>query len=145
MPEENSEATGGSSTDQMPATPAQQEEREGNTYVIRPNFQHKFRPVMVKEMIHVVLTEQLGGKTYDAENTTEWTKNISDTIKLKLREMGYDRYKFIVQVIIAEQRGQGTKMACRCFWDSDTDNYAQDLYMNDSLVCVAAAYGIFHY
>ena len=24
-------------------------------------------------------------------------------------EMGYDRYKFIVQVVIAEQRGQGTK------------------------------------
>lgn len=21
-------------------------------------------------------------------------------------------------------------MACRCFWDSDTDNYAQDVFMN---------------
>lgn len=24
------------------------------------------------------------------------------------------------------------RMACRCFWDSDTDNYAQDIYMNVS-------------
>ncbi|KAK7483857.1 hypothetical protein BaRGS_00024874 [Batillaria attramentaria] len=139
MGEEGSEQT------QQQAAPANQQERDGNTYVIRPNFQHKFRPVMVKEMIHMVLTDQLAGKTYDPESTTEWTKNISDTIKSKLKDMGYDRYKFIVQVIIAEQRGQGTKMACRCFWDSDTDSYAQDLYMNDSLVCVAAAYGVFHY
>ena len=21
-------------------------------------------------------------------------------------------------------------MGCRCFWDSDTDNYAQDIFMN---------------
>lgn len=51
--------------------------------------------------------------------------------------MGYDRYKFIVQVVIGEQRGEGVKMACRCFWDSDTDNCAQDIFMNDSLFCVA--------
>ena len=23
-------------------------------------------------------------------------------------------------------------MGCRCFWDSDTDNYAQDIFMNVS-------------
>ena len=22
------------------------------------------------------------------------------------------------------------RMGCRCFWDSDTDNYAQDIFMN---------------
>ncbi|XP_076454210.1 dynein light chain Tctex-type protein 2B-like [Babylonia areolata] len=124
---------------------ANEEEKDGNTYVIRPNFQHKFRPAAVKDMIHMVVTEHLSGKAYDSECATDWTKSISDTIKDKLQEMGYDRYKFIVQVVIAEQRGQGTKMACRCFWDADSDNYAQDLYMNESLVCVAAAFGIFYY
>ena len=44
--------------------------------------------------------------------------------------MGYDRYKFIVQCIIGEQRGEAVKMACRCFWDSDTDNYAHSVFMN---------------
>ncbi|XP_025078531.1 tctex1 domain-containing protein 2-like isoform X2 [Pomacea canaliculata] len=105
----------------------------------------EFRSVMVKEMIHMVLTDKLSGKVYEPDNATEWTRTISDTIKQKLKDMGYDRYKFIVQVVIAEQRGQGTKMACRCFWDADTDSYAQDMYINDSLVCVAAAFGVFHY
>ncbi|KAL8593911.1 hypothetical protein ACOMHN_048348 [Nucella lapillus] len=139
MGEENNEKA----VQQQPA--ANEEEKNGNTYVIRPNFQHKFRPAAVKDMIHMVLTSTLSDKLYESESATEWTKAISDTIKDKLQDMGYDRYKFIVQVVIAEQRGQGTKMACRCFWDADSDSYAQDLYMNESLVCVAAAFGIFHY
>ncbi|XP_067669145.1 dynein light chain Tctex-type protein 2B-like isoform X2 [Haliotis asinina] len=105
----------------------------------------EFRPVTVKEMIHVVLAEHLTGKVYNSEETTELTKTISDEIKTKLKELGYDRYKFIVQVVIGEQRGEGVKMACRCFWDSDTDNYAQDIFMNDSIFCVAAAFGVFYY
>lgn len=116
-----------------------------NTYIIRPNFQHKFRPAIVKECIHQVLMEQLGDKTYDAEEIMDWSKTISDTIKNKLKDMGYDRYKFIVQVAIGEQRGEGVKMGCRCFWDSDTDNFAQDIFMNDSIFCVAAAFGVFYY
>ncbi|XP_041350744.1 dynein light chain Tctex-type protein 2B-like isoform X1 [Gigantopelta aegis] len=120
-------------------------ESASNSYVIRPNFSNKFRSVMVKEMIHVVLNEHLSDKEYSAEDTTEWTKAIADSIKTKLKDLGYDRYKFIVQVVIGEQRGEGVKMACRCFWDSDTDNYAQDIFMNDTLFCVAAAFGVFYY
>ncbi|XP_064615030.1 dynein light chain Tctex-type protein 2B-like isoform X2 [Liolophura sinensis] len=104
-----------------------------------------FRPAIVKECIHQVLIDKLSGKSYDAEETTELTRSISDDIKLKLKDIGYDRYKFIVQVYIGEQRGEGVKMACRCFWDSDTDNYAQDIFMNESLFCVAAAFGVFYY
>jgi len=151
MGEEKSETTLASDpssnpqADNQEAPSATELEKDGNTYVIRPNFQHKFRSVMVKEMIHKTLVEQLSGKTYDADMATEWTKTICDSIKDELQTMGYDRYKFIVQVVVAEQRGQGTKMVCRCFWDADSDNYAQDMYMNESLVCVAAAFGVFHY
>lgn len=116
-----------------------------NTYIIRPNFQHKFRPIIVKECLHNVLNDHLTGKTYDAQETTDLTKTIADDIKLKLKDLGYDRYKFIVQVVIGEQRGEGVKMGCRCFWDSDTDSYAEDIFMNDSLFCVAAAFGCFFY
>ncbi|CAG5119723.1 unnamed protein product [Candidula unifasciata] len=116
-----------------------------NTYIIRPNFSQKFRPAAVKEVIHLVLTEKLQGKSYSPEDTTVWTKEISDAVKSRLKEMGYDRYKFVVQAVIGEQKGEGVKMACRCFWDSDTDNYAQDIFINDSLFCVTAAFGVFKY
>lgn len=58
-------------------------------------------------------------------------------------ELNLDRYKFAVQTMIGEQRGEGVKyvfdlvaaltlgrMASRCLWDSDTDNFAQDTYIN---------------
>ena len=45
-------------------------------------------------------------------------------------ELNLERYKFVVQVVIGEQRGEGVRMGCRCFWDSDTDGYAEDTYRN---------------
>ena len=93
--------------------------------------------------------------------------------KLK-SELELPRYKFVVQVVIGEDRGACVRMGCRCFWDAETDNYAEDTYRNvrrraprsatarqpdtaaicrrppapraqDSLFCVAAAYGAYLY
>ena len=30
-------------------------------------------------------------------------------------------------------------MACRCFWDSDTDSYAQDIFTNVSIFDISLA------
>lgn len=116
-----------------------------NTYTIRPNFMHKFRPAAVRELIHTVLNEELADKDYSAEETTAWCKQLSNLITEKLKQSGLERYKFVVQVVIGEQRGEGVKMGCRCFWDSDTDNYAQDMYINNSMFCVAAVFGVYYY
>eukprot|EP00727_Mastigamoeba_balamuthi_P004029 m51a1_g13623 hypothetical protein (124) ;mRNA; r:1013-1721 len=119
---------------------------EGNSYVIRPNFKNKFRSAVVKEVLQKVLKERLAKQTYDAENTPKLTKEIADDIKSALKLMqNLERYKFVVQVVMGEQRGEGVKMACRCFWDSDTDGYASETFINDSLFCVASAYGVYHY
>ncbi|XP_014681403.1 PREDICTED: tctex1 domain-containing protein 2-like [Priapulus caudatus] len=124
---------------------AEVEEPSEHTYMIRPNFQHKFRPIAVKDCIHEILRNELAGKEYDPEEVSELTKQLSTEIKEKLKELEYERYKIVVQVIIGEQRGEGVKVASRCFWDCDTDNYAQDVYMNDTLFCVAAAFGVYYY
>lgn len=118
---------------------------EENTYMIRPNFKQKFKSDKVKEAIQEILNEELSGKTYDSEETANWTKNISETIKDKLKAFEYPRYKFITQVVIGEKRGEGVKFVTRCLWDSDTDNYASVSYSNETLFCVAVAYGVFHY
>eukprot|EP00002_Diphylleia_rotans_P013545 TRINITY_DN2645_c0_g1_i5.p1 TRINITY_DN2645_c0_g1~~TRINITY_DN2645_c0_g1_i5.p1 ORF type:complete len:130 (-),score=26.32 TRINITY_DN2645_c0_g1_i5:153-542(-) len=116
-----------------------------NTYVIRPNYQKKFRPALVKETIRAVLNEKLNGLQYHPEHTSQWTREISDEIKTRLKDLQLERYKFVVQVVIGEQRGEGVRMACRCFWDPDTDNYAQEVYTNETLFCVAAAFGVYLY
>jgi len=114
-------------------------------HVIRPNFQHKFRPIIVKKCMHDVMSEFLHDKQYDANEAPKWARELGELVKAKLKELELERYKFIVQVVIGEQRGEGVKMVCRCLWDSDTDNMAQDVFMNGSLFCVVAAFGIFNY
>lgn len=116
-----------------------------NSYKIRPNFKQKFRPVAVKALIHDVLNEELSGKQYSSEECTAWTKTLSEAIKTRVKDLNLDRYKILVQVVIGEQRGEGVKVACRCLWDSDTDNYAQDIFMTDTFFCVVSVYGVYHY
>ncbi|XP_051874759.1 dynein light chain Tctex-type protein 2B [Pristis pectinata] len=116
-----------------------------NSYSIRPAAQHRFKPAIVKGKINTVLKEELTNKFYDPEEVPILTRKIAETIKAQVKECAFERYKLVVQVVIGEQRGEGVKMAARCFWDADTDNFAQAVYMNDSLFCVAAAFGCYHY
>ncbi|XP_062832991.1 dynein light chain Tctex-type protein 2B isoform X3 [Anolis carolinensis] len=105
----------------------------------------RFRTSTVKECIHEVLKEHLTAVQYSSEEIPVITKLLSETIRDKLKEKGFQRYKMVVQVVIGEQRGEGVNMAARCFWDADTDNYAQDVFINDSLFCVAMAFGCYFY
>lgn len=51
----------------------------------------------------------------------------------------------MVQVVMGEQKGEGVRMGCRCFWDSDTDNYASETFTNDEMFCVATAFAVYLY
>lgn len=48
-------------------------------------FHYRFRPAIVKELIHNVLHEKLTGIAYNQEESTELTKQLSDEIKAKLK------------------------------------------------------------
>ncbi|XP_040896506.1 dynein light chain Tctex-type protein 2B isoform X3 [Toxotes jaculatrix] len=116
-----------------------------DTYIIRPNHQHKFKTAIVKEYIREIVRERLSGVQYDPEEVPELSRSLADSIKDKVKNAGFDRYKLVVQVVIGEQRGQGVKMSSRCLWDADTDNYAEDVFMNDSLFCAVAVFGSYYY
>uniref|UniRef100_A0A8B9QKH0 Tctex1 domain-containing protein 2 n=1 Tax=Apteryx owenii TaxID=8824 RepID=A0A8B9QKH0_APTOW len=105
----------------------------------------RFKSSTVKECIHAILKEKLTNVQYIPEEMPQLTKSLSEMIKDRLKDEGFDRYKMVVQVVIGEQRGEGVNMAARCFWDADTDSYAYDVFMNDSLFCVVAAFGCFYY
>ncbi|MEQ2162990.1 Dynein light chain Tctex-type protein 2B, partial [Goodea atripinnis] len=102
-----------------------------------------FKPTVVKDCIREIVRERLSGVQYDPENVPELTRSLAESVKDKVKR--FDRYKLVVQVLIGEQRGQGVKMSSRCLWDADTDNYAEDVFMNDSLFCVVAVFGSYYY
>ncbi|XP_067011097.1 dynein light chain Tctex-type protein 2B isoform X2 [Anabrus simplex] len=113
-----------------------------SNFQIRPGYDELFRPDNVKEVIHDVLHDGLRGKVYSEESADVWAKSIADNLRNKVRDMGYPRYKLIVQVVLGEQQGAGIKIASRCLWDADSDNYASYVFMNETIFCMAAVYAI---
>jgi len=118
---------------------------EANHFPLEPAFSNRFRAGKVKDIIGEVLKAKLDGKTYHPDNTSTWTREIADDIKLRLKELNLERYKLVVQVVIGEQKGEGVRMGCRCFWDPKTDAYAEDVFISESIFCVAAAFGVYLY
>jgi hypothetical protein len=55
------------------------------------------------------------------------------------------RYKFLVQCVIGENKGAGVRMGCRCLWDATTDKSATETFVNNTLFCVAVAFGVYLY
>ncbi|KAG1688601.1 hypothetical protein DVH05_003527 [Phytophthora capsici] len=99
----------------------------------------------MKQIIGQVLLEKLDNATYQSDRAAALTREIADSVKMKLKECNFPRFKYVVQVVIGEQRGEGVRMGCRCFWDSETDCYASETFSNDSLFCVTTAYSIYLY
>ncbi|KAL0276240.1 UNVERIFIED_CONTAM: hypothetical protein PYX00_003848 [Menopon gallinae] len=114
-------------------------------YQIRPPISEKFKALAVKEVINAILHEELGGKEYSDEDSVKWTKNIVTNVKLSVKELGFKRYKLIVQTILGQNKGSGVKVGARCLWDADTDNCASDSFLNDTIFCCVIVFGIYSY
>ncbi|ROT79646.1 dynein light chain Tctex-type protein 2B [Penaeus vannamei] len=118
---------------------------QNTTFQIRPDLKDKFRSTVVREIIHSTLVEQLTGFVYNAEAGEEMTKQIADLLRNKLLELNLPRYKFLVNVVIGEQRGEGVKVGARCLWDADADSYASDVFLAETFFCSAAVFAIYFY
>ena len=54
-------------------------------YAIAPEYAGKFKPSQAKEILAAVLSEKLTGKEFSADLTTQWTKEIADEVKTRLK------------------------------------------------------------
>ena len=54
-----------------------------------------------------------------------------------------DRYKLFVQVVVAENKGQGLRVASRALWDPSTDVLASETHQTDNVVAVATCHAVY--
>lgn len=120
-----------------------------DTNIIKLSYKEKVPVIMMKNIISQCVTEKLASDAnptvYEGDKCNEMAKSLADLIRNRLKDLEYDRYKFIVQVLIGERREQGIRMGSRCFWDSNTDNQATENFTNDHIFCVASAYAVYLY
>jgi hypothetical protein len=116
-----------------------------NTFSLRPEHKRRFKPQDVKAVIRQVLVSKLEGVDYNADAVINLIKEITDTVRDKVRDLDYRNYKILVHCLVGEQRGEGLRMGSKCFWDADTDNVAEEVYTTKQLFAVCCVYGIYQY
>ncbi|XP_077514704.1 dynein light chain Tctex-type protein 2B-like [Amblyomma americanum] len=116
-----------------------------NTYELRLAPDKKFSAQAARECVKDVLTSQFDDKVYDQGQVAAWAKETTQIICEKLQDLSFERYKYVVQVVISEQRGEGARMACRCLWDSDTDVCVSEFFNGDTLFCAAVVLASYYY
>ncbi|KAJ2009808.1 hypothetical protein GGI04_000124 [Coemansia thaxteri] len=101
---------------------------------LRPDYMHRFRPTVAKPIISEVLRSALGNTKYESEGMAELTTAIGKRIVERLvAEPGLERYKFVVNVSIFQNNGQGARMGVSANWDPEADAAVQETFTNDSI------------
>ena len=73
-------------------------------------------------------------------------KLIADKVKDELKGLKKDeRYKYIVQVTLGENNGQGVRCGSRNYWDDDTDDVCYVSQVADKYFALVCAYAIYMY
>lgn len=115
-----------------------------NQYLVEPKDHEKFYPSKVKNEIRKTLKENLEDFELDdqtiAMKTEELTRLIRENVK---KNLNLPRYKLVVQVVLGFLKSQGIRVASKCLWDTNSDNFASYTHKNDEFFCTAIVFGLY--
>lgn len=111
-----------------------------NTYRTEPEESEMFKPNTVRNIIQEVLNECLEGEKYNSSQCRNLSQMLVDLIKTRVKDLGFNRYKYIVTVTIGQDCNQGVHVVSRCLWNKSTDNYAEASFNKNGLFAVASVY-----
>ncbi len=90
-----------------------------NTYQLGP--EKRFVPERVARLVRQDMLQFLDQPLQDwgsSEVLAKFTDHVKETVKETL-----PRYKIFVQSYWIEEKGQGARIASKCLWNKDTDNF----------------------
>ena len=96
----------------------------------------RFYPSEARKVCEDVVMEVVGKQEWRGEEETVWSVQIAEKVKARIKsDLAIPRYKIVVQVTLGEMKNQGVRVASKCLWDADADNYASFSFRNESLWC----------
>jgi len=111
------------------------------TYRLKPYDEKKFSPSAVKAVCEEIVNATLQGKAWNGDEEAVWSVDMTEQIKAKVVAMDFARYKIVVQIVLGQNKNQGVRVASRCLWDTETDNYASYTFSSDAMWCTAMVFG----
>lgn len=117
-----------------------------NTYIVEPQGYGegaRFSKGRVSALLKQMLSERMQDQKYDPVKGAQIAKQLADDIREKVKLLGFDRYKLVIQVTLGQKTGQAMRIVSRCLWDTTTDSFATETFENESVYCVAQVYGLY--
>lgn len=128
----------------QPPAPSKPVVRLENTYQLEPNEDNVFIPKKAENIIRETFDSRLQHVKYDSVRSKILAKDLATIVNTKIKDLEIPRYKTVSSVTIIENKGQGLKIATRCIWNTDTDNYATYTYTNQSLIAIGHVHAVYY-
>ncbi|KAJ7283832.1 hypothetical protein C8J57DRAFT_1053314, partial [Mycena rebaudengoi] len=100
-----------------------------------------FDSELLKVYTKTLLSTTLQNAAWDQKTVKGLIKEIGDRVKTRMLEIQPTGFKYIVMTQINENLGQGGRADMACHWE-DSDTVVQELFSNDSLICICIAFAI---
>uniref|UniRef100_A0A061QTB8 Flagellar outer dynein arm light chain 2 n=1 Tax=Tetraselmis sp. GSL018 TaxID=582737 RepID=A0A061QTB8_9CHLO len=118
-----------------------------NTYITEPEGygpDQKLQRSKVLKVVKDLIQERMKDQQYDPVKGAQTAKQLADDLRERVKLLGYERYKLIIQVTVGQKTGQAMRIVSRCLWDANADNCASAYYENETLYCVCQVYGLYY-
>ncbi|GFN84796.1 TCTEX1 domain-containing protein 1-b [Plakobranchus ocellatus] len=114
-----------------------------NTYKLGPDEGKVFKPEKVKSIIENVLNSFLKSFRYTQEGSKRMCLAISRDVKSRVKMLDFQRYKLVCNVIIMQNKGQGSQMSSRCLSNTDFDTFASASLTTSQIICVTTVHAFY--
>ncbi|NXY40389.1 TC1D3 protein, partial [Ceuthmochares aereus] len=109
--------------------------RCANTYSLEPR--NKFRDYLVREKAQAILMNRLQQATYDGVSSPSFCASVSEEILKAVKVLDFDRYKYVVSVLIVEKADQAITVASRWVWDDQRDTWVSAKCETETFIALA--------
>ncbi|EPQ59562.1 hypothetical protein GLOTRDRAFT_136406 [Gloeophyllum trabeum ATCC 11539] len=107
----------------------------------RPTFDAELLKAYMKKLLQSTLQSAAWPGAKDRAKVKDWMKEIGERVKERMIEIQPRGFKYIVLTQINENLGQGGRADMVCHWE-DSDTVAQEVFFNDSIVCICVAFAV---
>ncbi|XP_027577226.1 dynein light chain Tctex-type protein 2 [Pipra filicauda] len=117
--------------------PVEEQAKTKSTNTYRLESRNKFRDCLVRDKAQQILTSKLQQANYDGASSPFLCASISEEILKAVKGFGFDRYKYVVSVLIVEKTDQAMIVASRCLWDVQRDNWVSAKCETETFIALA--------
>jgi len=107
----------------------------------RPTFDSELLRAYMKKLLQTTLQTATWPEPRERDRVKAWMKEIGERVKERMIEIQPRGFKYIVMTQINENLGQGGRADMVCHWE-DSDAVAQEIFSNNSIICICVAFAV---